>query len=148
MKNLIFFILFSGAMMLVAMAWNVDDPHMETAIEFKQGSWEEILKAARDENKVIFLDIYATWCGPCKMLKKNTFTDKEVGEYFNAHFINVTLDGEKGEGALLAKKYELHAYPTMLFIQPDGKAKAEAVGYQTPRKLLEFARKVSAQQDN
>jgi hypothetical protein len=69
-----------------------------------------------------------------------------VGEYFNAHFINVTLDGEKGEGALLAKKYELHAYPTMLFIQPDGQVKAEAVGYQTPRKLLEFARKVSAQQ--
>lgn len=145
MKNLILFTLFSGGMMLSATAWNVDDPHMETAIEFKKGSWEEILRAARDENKVIFLDIYATWCGPCKMLKKNTFTDREVGAYFNSHFINVTLDGEKGVGELLAKTYGLHAYPTLLFIQPDGKVKAEAVGYHSPKKLLEFARKVSAQ---
>ncbi len=145
MKNLILFILLSGGMMVVATALNVDDPHMETAIEFNKGSWEEILRTARDENKVIFLDIYATWCGPCKMLKRNTFSDKEVGEYFNSNFINVTLDGEKGEGALLAKTYGLRAYPTLLFIQPDGKVRAEAVGYHSPKRLLEFAQKVSAQ---
>ena len=66
------------------------------------------------------MDIYATWCGPCKQLKKYTFTDKEAGDYFNANFVNVALDGEQDEGSILAQKFELNAYPTLFFINSDG----------------------------
>lgn len=75
-------ILCSGALLFVATAWNQFDPNTKTGIEFTEGSWDDIVRRAREENKIIFLDIYASWCGPCKMLKHNTFSDAEVGKYF------------------------------------------------------------------
>ena len=50
--------------------------------------WAEALQMAREQNKLIFLDAYTTWCGPCKMLAKNVFTDSQVGEVYNNKFIN------------------------------------------------------------
>lgn len=142
MKNLIVFALLSGSLMLFAAKWNEDDPNLKTSIEFSNYNWEEIVKKAQAENKVIFLDIYATWCGPCKQLKKNTFTDPEVGAYFNDHFINATFDGEHGEGIHLAQHYGIHAYPTMLFINPDGTVRETVIGYRSANQLMHVAREV------
>lgn len=135
MKTFVLFVLLSGSLMLIAAKWKADDPHLKTAIEFSNSSWNDIMKKAKAENKVIFLDIYATWCGPCKQLKKTTFTDKEVGEYFNTHFINATFDAEKGEGRKLAEQYYVSAYPTMLFINPDGSILHTVVGYRSANQL-------------
>ncbi len=139
MKILMLAVLFSGGWLFAATAWTQYGPDAATGIEFTEGTWNEIVTKARGENKTIFLDIYATWCGPCKMLQHNTFSDADVGTYFNAHFVNVSLDGEKGEGHLLAKKYQVHAYPTMLFIKADGSVKEAAVGYHSPKQLLKIA---------
>lgn len=143
MKKFILFFLFSGSLMLVSFVWNADDPTVETAIHFTEGSWDSILKTAKEQNKIIFVDIYATWCGPCKMLKRNTFTDAEVGKYFNENFINVSLDGEKGDGKKLARQLEIHAYPTMFFINPDGSIKSEVVGYRNAKQLLREGKEVT-----
>ncbi len=142
MKNILLFILFAGAMMFISAKWNTDEPHLKTSIEFSNSSWEEIVKQARAENKIIFLDIYASWCGPCKQLKKNTFTDKEVGSFFNANFINATFDAEKGEGKKLAERYVITAYPTMLFINPDGTIREAVVGYRSANQLMREAKGV------
>ncbi|MFW5756403.1 MAG: thioredoxin family protein [Tangfeifania sp.] len=56
----------------------------EAGIRFHQGNWEEALQKAEKEGKPVFLDISASWCGPCKMLKSRTFPNKEVGEFYNA----------------------------------------------------------------
>jgi len=61
-------------------------------------SWKEVLAMAREKNKLIFLDAYASWCGPCKYLQRDVFTDEEVGKFFNDVFINVKMDMEQGEG--------------------------------------------------
>lgn len=142
MKNFALFVLLSGSLMLIAAKWNADDPHLKTAIEFSNSNWDDIVKKAKAENKVIFLDIYATWCGPCKQLKKNTFTDKEVGSFFNANFINATFDAEKGEGKKLAERYLITAYPTMLFINPDGTIREAVVGYRSANQLMREAKGV------
>ena len=99
MKQFILFSLLTGSLMLAAFIWNEDDPNAETSIQFTDARLDDLLAKAKKENKVIFVDIYATWCGPCKLLKKTTFTDKEVGEYFNTNFINAAYDGEKEEGS-------------------------------------------------
>lgn len=112
-------------------------------IQFQHGSWNEALQQAKKENKLIFLDIYATWCGPCKRLKATTFSDKEVGSFYNAHFINMALDGEQGEGALLAGQYGLQGYPTLLFINAEGKIVNAVSGYQTPADLLQLGKSVA-----
>ncbi len=142
MKNLLLFTLFTGSLMFISAKWNVDDPHVKTSIEFSNSSWDEIVKKAQAENKVIFLDIYASWCGPCKQLKNTTFTDKEVGAYFNANFVNATFDAEKGEGIKLAQHYSITAYPTMLFINPDGSVRKPVIGYRSANQLLREGKSV------
>ncbi len=90
-------------------------------ISFFEGTWEDALKQAQKKNKVIFVDAFTDWCGPCKMMSAQTFTNTEVGTFFNDNFINVKLDMEKGEGPSFAKTYQVNAYPTLLFINPGSK---------------------------
>lgn len=89
-------------------------------IRFTEGTWADILNEAKTQQKLIFVDIYTTWCGPCKTMANRVFTDAAVGEKFNASFINFKIDAEKGEGITLAKKYLITAYPSYLFINADG----------------------------
>lgn len=87
-------------------------------IRFFEGNIEQVKAEAASKNKFIFIDCYTTWCGPCKWLAKNVFTNDNIGKFYNQNFINYSLDMEKGEGKDFAKKYGVHAYPTLLFIDP------------------------------
>lgn len=89
-------------------------------IEFFKGTFDEAKAFAKKEDKLIFMDAYAAWCGPCKRMAKNVFPTKEAGDYFNANFVNVKMDMEKGEGRSLAKKYSVGSYPTLLFLDFNG----------------------------
>lgn len=87
------------------------------SIAFQQDSWEDVLKRAVNEQKQVFLDCYTVWCGPCKALVKNVFTQDSVAMFFNRNFVCVKMDMEK-EGKELAKKYQIQSFPTLLFIDP------------------------------
>lgn len=91
---------------------------MAQGIHFEEGPWEKVVEKAKKADKVIYLDAYAVWCGPCKMMAKNIFPDEEVGNKYNDYFINYSVDAEKGEGIDLARKYKVSAYPTHLYINP------------------------------
>jgi thiol-disulfide isomerase/thioredoxin len=91
-------------------------------------TWKEILSMAKKQNKLVFLDAYATWCGPCKYLQKNVFTSIEVGKFYNANFINVKMDMEAGEGIQLSEELGITSYPTLFFINGDGKVVHKTIG--------------------
>lgn len=98
-------------------------------IEFEHNvSWSQVKEIARKENKMIFLDAYTTWCGPCKWMSANVFTDKSVGDFYNERFVNYKLDMEKGEGPELAKKLGVNAYPTLIFLDKNGELVHRVVG--------------------
>ena len=97
-------------------------------IEFEHGTFAEALDKAKTTNKMVFMDCYTSWCGPCKKLAKNVFPLPEVGEYFNQHFVSIKMDMEKGEGIELAKKYEIKNFPTLLFMNPEGNVLHKRVG--------------------
>jgi thiol-disulfide isomerase/thioredoxin len=90
------------------------------SIEFNHGTFSEILAQAKKENKIVYIDCFTVWCGPCKWMAKNVFTNDTVAEFYNKNFINAKIDMEKGEGIELAKKYGINAYPTMLYLSSDG----------------------------
>ena len=108
-------------------------------IIFFEGTWQEALDLAKKENKLIVLDAYASWCGPCKLLKSKVFPTTKAGEFFNSNFINIKIDMEKGEGPALAEKYGVTAYPSLFFINHAGQVKKHAVGYHNVNQLIEFA---------
>ena len=95
---------------------------------FRDLSFDEALAAARAEGKLLFVDCYTTWCGPCKNMAEKVFPQKAAGDYFNPRFVCVKYDMEQGEGVELAKRWEVHAYPTFLIIRPDGSIQHRMVG--------------------
>ena len=110
----------------------------EQGIEFVSLSWEEALQKAQAENKLIFVDFYAEWCGRCKRLKENTFPDPEVGRLFNEMFINLAFDIEKADGKALAEQYNVRRHPTLLFVNGQGEVVEQATGFQNTRRLIQL----------
>jgi thioredoxin-related protein len=112
-------------------------------MKFQHGSWDEILAKAADQDKIIFVDAYADWCGPCKMMDKNVFSNTSVGEYYNETFLNVKIDMEKGEGPGLARKYKVRAYPSFLFVDSNGELVHRGIGYQPVDQFLALGQAAS-----
>ncbi len=108
-------------------------------MEFVEKPFEELLAQAKAEDKVIFIDAYTTWCGPCKMMAAKIFPDATVGTVYNERFINAKFDMEKGEGPALAKRYNVVAYPTYLFVDGDGDIVHKGLGYIPQEKFLALA---------
>lgn len=150
-------ILFSGLLVFTAIMIFAFVPHINVkhagvnsnnkkgeGIKFMEADWNKALLEAKKQNKPIFLDAYTSWCGPCKMLKSNTFTDKAVGEFFNKNFINVALDMEQGDGLAVGEKYQIRAYPTLIITDADQKSVSVSEGYIEPAQLIEFGKYVLA----
>jgi thiol-disulfide isomerase/thioredoxin len=100
--------------------------------------WNEILTQAKKENKLIFLDAYASWCGPCKYMQSDVFTDMAVGYYYNKYFINIKMDMEEGEGVALAEQLGVRSYPTLLFINGDGQVVHKKIGSMEAGEFLQL----------
>jgi len=101
-------------------------------IEFFDGTWEEALEKAKEENKGIFVDIYTTWCGPCKQLDKTTFKDPELSSFINENFIPVKVEAENGKHRNLAFGFNIGGYPVMIFMDRNGIQKIQARGFKKP----------------
>ncbi len=127
-------LLLAGAILLQATA-------LGQGITFTQGKWQEILAKAQAENKPIFVDFYAEWCGPCKFMSKNVFTDAEVGDYYNAHFISVKIDAEKEEPELV-RTSRIDAYPSLYYFSPDGTVINKNIGALDKTGFIALGKKV------
>lgn len=113
----------------------------QEGIEFFHGTFDEAKEQAEKEGKLIFMDAYTTWCGPCKRMAAKVFPDKTVGEFFNRNFINLKMDMEKGEGKTLRKTYKVSAYPTLLFLSSNGDVVYETKGARDANGLIALGKK-------
>lgn len=112
-------------------------------INFDKGTWGDVLNRAKSEDKIIFVDVYTDWCGPCKMMDKNIFSKEEVGNVYNNKFVCYKLNAEKGEGVDIAKKYNVKVFPTFLYIDGNGKLLYQFSGTRDIEGMIDEAAKVS-----
>ena len=113
----------------------------QQSIKFEDSDFATLLSKAKTEKKLIFLDAYAAWCGPCKLMERNVFTDANVADYYNKNFINAHFDMEKGEGVALAAKYGIRSYPTLMFLNGEGEIVGKELGYLKTEDFLALGKK-------
>ena len=95
---------------------------------------------AKKEHKLIFVDAYTTWCGPCKWMAKTVFTNDTVADFFNTNFISTKIDMEKGEGIEFRKKYNVFCFPNLLFIDSNGEVVHRRGGGMPSANFIAFAK--------
>lgn len=100
----------------------------EKGIEFLPMTLDEAKTFSASTKKLIFIDCYTTWCGPCKWMSANIFTNDTVADFYNRNFLCLKMDMEKGQGKRVAKKYEIMAYPTLLFLDENGEVQERKAG--------------------
>ena len=111
-------------------------------VSFFGGTWQEALKKSSEDKRLIFLNISTSWCSWCKKLKQQVFHDKKVGIYFNNNFINVELDGDKGEGKRIAGKFGVSNYPALFIMNSDEIPLISSEGFQNSEDLLKMVESV------
>lgn len=109
-------------------------------IEFYGGKYQDAFQLAEEQGKLVFVDAYAVWCGPCKKMAATTFKEASVGEFFNQEFINLKIDMEKGQGLEFRQKYPVSAYPTLLFINGKGDVVHKATGAKDKDSIIKLAK--------
>jgi thioredoxin-related protein len=97
---------------------------------------ESAQKKASDQQLMLFVDVYATWCGPCKVMDQEVYTDPVVAEYMNANFVSVRLDGECDYGRIYASAQELQGYPSMFIFSKNGEPVSRVVGFTAAEELI------------
>lgn len=132
-------ILLSALFLLTqSVVYSQDDPTAgSVGMQFFEGTWSEVLAAANEQNKYIFVDAFADWCAPCKWMAKNIFPTEEAGKFYNENFISYKFDMEKGEGVDFAKKYEVKVYPSYLYFNSSGELVHRSVGSKPVEKFIE-----------
>lgn len=139
--------------LLIPIISNSQHSHIETASSAVhwsgKRSWEEVKEQAKTENKYIFLDLYATWCVPCKKMDKEVYTNDSVGKILNDNFISVKVQVDTtknddeitqswyNDAQLLYKKYKVSYVPTLLVFTPDGEVASKA-GYLETESFVSF----------
>lgn len=108
-------------------------------IHFKEMPLKQALELARQENKILFVDCYTSWCAPCKLLDKSVFAQAKVGDVFNSQFVSIKLNMEQEELRPLAQQYNVRAFPSLLFLDADGQLLHKVVGYMQAEDLLHNA---------
>jgi thioredoxin-related protein len=116
----------------------------QEAIQFQELPFKDIIAKAKKEKKLVFIDAYASWCGPCKMMEKNVFTQKSVSDYYNTNFINARFDMEKGEGRDIASKFGVRSYPTYLFLNGEGELVSRNTGYMEESMFVAMAQDINS----
>jgi thiol-disulfide isomerase/thioredoxin len=110
----------------------------ERQINFEHDTWKKIAKKAKAENKLIFMDCYTSWCGPCKLMAAEVFTQNAVADFFNSNFVNCKFDMEKGEGLELRKKLPIQFYPTFFLLNSDGTVIHKVVGSSSADEFIQY----------
>jgi thioredoxin-related protein len=113
---------------------------LNAQVEFIEVETREQMKAAQkkasDQMLMLFVDVYATWCGPCKMMDSEVYTDPSVSDFMNAHYVSVRLDGESDYGRNYVMEQKLEGYPTMFIFSDEGERVSKIVGYTPPGELI------------
>ncbi len=92
------------------------------------GTLTEVIDRAKRENKLVFVDVMAEWCAPCKLMEQEIYTYEPLFKKMNKNFVSYQVDIEKGIGPNLSLLYNTKTVPTLLFLDTKGRVLAKNKG--------------------
>ena len=110
-------------------------------------SYDAILAKAQRQGKPIMIDFYTTWCAPCKWLEQDVFSEESVAQYYNKNFINFKVNAEKFDGLELVGKFNIGAYPSIVFLTQTGDVVYTQVGLTSATNFMEMGREAIRQNE-
>ena len=117
----------------------ISSAYGQEGVIFEELEWVDAVEKARAENKLIFLLAYVDWSQPCEMLDRFALRDTQVGALYNEQFINIRLDMEAFPGVELVEHYEIYGFPSMLFIDGNGKIIHRGCGVLNDEEMVQLA---------
>ena len=110
-------------------------------VVFHEGTLKEAIAEAAATDKYLFVELFATWCGPCRVMERTLATD-EVGEFMNPRFVSVRYDVDKATGSLLARANGVRSIPTCLVLNGKGEVVGQIVGSSSPDRFISSMRRL------
>lgn len=110
-------------------------------VAFRDVSWPELKRQARAEKKAIFVDVYTSWCGPCKKMDRDVFSKADVGSYMNGKFVSAHVDAERQKDFGLFAEYTPSAYPTFYWLDAEGNLLDVESGFLPAEEFLKRSEK-------
>jgi thiol-disulfide isomerase/thioredoxin len=103
-------------------------PTLGQGVHLQEIPFDEALRQASEQDKLVFVDFYTGWCMPCAEMAKRLETRPEAAEFFNPRFVTVKFDLEHGEGKILRDRFNITGIPTYALFAPDGSELYRRVG--------------------
>ena len=93
---------------------------VQAQVRFETGSTDSVRKKALESGKLVFIDLYATWCGPCRTMERDVFSRRDVGEFMERWFVAAKYDVDRSTGKALSQQYGVRSIPTYLIFDKAG----------------------------
>ena len=117
----------------------------DAQVRFLDSSTDAVRKEAIAQDKLVFIDLYATWCGPCKAMERDVFSKKEVGDFMDEYFVAAKYDIDKPTGKALAGKHGIRSIPTYLVFNTEGDLLGKITGSMPAEEFTAALRKIIAE---
>lgn len=135
-------------LLLITAALLLGATTVRAQVRFETGSTDKVREMALKADKLVFIDLYATWCGPCRLMERNVFSRGNVGEFMERYFVAAKYDVDQTTGKALSKQYGVRSIPTYLIFDTSGELLARIQGASDADTFLDNLRAVIDRQEH